>query len=146
MGGLIILIACVICFFRFRRRRTEQLEEHAIDEFRVPVPPSADHNPIGAWISSKHNLSTSSTPQLVQPSSITLMDSGTSSPSTGVRPLPLPPQAPSSTAPDSGPEPVAVAPTSDNLDRIIESLAERFGWTLPPPGTNSPSLAPPEYS
>ncbi|KAF8549378.1 hypothetical protein OG21DRAFT_1488578 [Imleria badia] len=133
------------------------LEEHAIDEFRVPAPPSADHNRSGAW---KHNFSSSSTPQLVQPSSITPIDSGTSSQSAGLRPLPLPPQAPNFTAPAPAPAlaptpapvAVAVAPTSQNLDRIIESLAERFGWTAPPPGADSSSsaghhsVAPPEYS
>ncbi|KAF8559421.1 hypothetical protein OG21DRAFT_1493313 [Imleria badia] len=152
VGGLVILSACVICFFRFRRRRTEQVEEYAINEFRVPAPPSAslpDHGRIGAWIPSKRKPSTS---QLVQPSSITPIDSGThsltSQHSAGVNTLPLPHQAPNSTAPAS----VSVAPTSDNLDRIIESLAERFGWTAPPPSVDgsSPaghhSIAPPEYS
>ena len=159
MGGLVILIACVICFFRFRRRRTAQVEEQAIDEFRELAPPLAslpEHDSIGTWMPSKHNPSNLNTSQLVQPLSITPLDSGTPSSASqhpvGVLPLSFPRQTVDSTAP--APVPVGVAPTSDNLDIIIESLAERFGWTVPEPPLGvdgfSPadhySVAPPEYS
>lgn len=143
IGGLVVILACVFCLRRHRRRGANQEEEHAIEEFRAmaPIPASLpNQNSTNASMSYKHTGNTLSSSA-----------SHISQRSTGVRPLPLPPQAPSPIAPAPPAAPNAAA--SDNLDRIIESLAERFGWTVPPPGVpvdSSPpgrhSVAPPEYS
>lgn len=145
VGGLaILLIAGVMCFFcRRRRRRRNQEEEHDDDvvEYAVPAPYSAQ--PSYPVLASKRNHG--SLQNINSAATIPSDYSGTTSPpsqqSGGVRPLPLPPQPPNSTAPGAPASDVGGSHRRVDLDRIIEGLAERFGWTAPPPGMDS--LPPP---
>lgn len=145
VGGLaILLIAGAMCFFcRRRRRRRNQEEEHDDDvvEYAVPAPYSAQ--PSYPVLASKRNQG--SLQNINSAATIPSDYSGTTSPpsqqSGGVRPLPLPPQPPNSTAPGAPASDVGGSHRRVDLDRIIEGLAERFGWTAPPPGMDS--LPPP---
>ncbi|KIK96356.1 hypothetical protein PAXRUDRAFT_826079 [Paxillus rubicundulus Ve08.2h10] len=144
VGGLaILLIASLTYFFcrRRRRRHPHQGEEHVIEEYAVPAPYSA--HPSYPVLASKPNHG--SLQNINSPTTIHSDYSGAASPppqqSGGVRPLPLPPQSPNSTSSGVPPSDVGGSPRRIDLDRIIEGLAERFGWTAPPPGMDS--LPPP---
>jgi len=142
--ALVILIAGVFCFFRRRRGRAKQGEEHAIQKFDVPAPYSTVQLNANLLMSPKRTsqgiLSNTDLPVITP-----IEHSGTTSPisqqSAGVRQLPLPPNSSAPASDASG------SPHNPNLDSIIAGLAERFGWTVPPSGEDSfPPPGPPEYS
>ncbi|KAF9222470.1 hypothetical protein BS17DRAFT_191084 [Gyrodon lividus] len=152
VGALVILLIAGIVYFRRRRRRPSLGEVHAIEEFRVPAPYSAiqpnphDDNPVMLSLSKRgpYGSLQNITPPILTPIDYSGTISSTSQQSARLRPLPIPPRSPNSTAPSAPASDVGGSPRRADLDRIIEGLAERFGWTAPPPGVDS--LPPPGRS
>ncbi|KIJ66072.1 hypothetical protein HYDPIDRAFT_187111 [Hydnomerulius pinastri MD-312] len=144
VGGVVLIVVIIGAIYYFRRRRPKVGEEYSIEEFTAPapyspLPPNSEGNyPVTSIkktpYGSLHNI---------QPSVTSVEPSGTTSPispisqQSGPRPLPLPPQSPSSSVPSAPSTDTGGSPRSPDLDRIIEGLAERFGWTVPPSGGDS---------